>query len=184
MTPSTISSASPRLRLRAFLVDRLVVACLDSVGVAAAYAWFLRDGRWLPGIAVVLGTVLLVGAVSAVVLGLWGVSAGKAAVGLRVVSPDGGHPIGVARALRRWALLGLATLPTLGLGTAALAWTALVDPGGRRRGWHDLWSGSWVVELAAVPEPAELATASPMTMVNLTTARLLPGVTPSVGSDA
>lgn len=173
MTPPTITTADPGRRLRAFLLDRLVLASLDSVGVAAAYAWFLRDGRWVPGLAVVVGTVLLVGATSAAVLGRWGVSVGKAAVGLRVVTPDGGRPIGLVRALRRWALLGLATLPTFGLGAAGLAWTALVDPGGRRRAWHDVWSGSWVVEPTDTPEPVEVVAPTPI--VNLTTARMLPG---------
>lgn len=176
MTPPTITPADPGRRLRAFLLDRLVLTSLDSVGVAAAYTWFLRDGRVLPGLAVVAGTVLVVGATSAVVLGRWGVSVGKAAVGLRVLSPDGGRPIGVRPALLRWALLGLATLPTLGLGSAALAWTALVDPGGRRRGWHDVWSRSWVVEPMAAPDTAE-DVAPPAPMVNLTTARMLPGAT-------
>jgi len=174
VTTSTLSTADTRRRFLAFLVDRLVLWSLDSVGVAAAYAWYLADGRWLPGTVVVIGTVLLVGGASAAVLGVWGVSAGKAALGLRVVASEGLRPIGVRRALARSALLGLATVPTLGLGAAALAWTALVDPGGRRRGWHDVLSGSWVVGAVNVPEARPQAVA-PAPMVNLTTARMLPG---------
>ena len=46
---------------------------------AAAYAWFLRDERWLAGAAVIGGGVLLLVLVSAAALGVWGVTAGKAA---------------------------------------------------------------------------------------------------------
>ena len=88
-------------------------------------------------------------------LGVWGVSPGKAALGLRVARAEDGGPIGFPRALLRTVILGLATLPTFGFGVAALAWTAVADPGGRRRGWHDLRARSCVVDVRPPPEPED-----------------------------
>ena len=79
------------------------------------------------GIAVVLGAVVLVGVALAVALGLLGTSPGKAAVGLRVVDEQTGAPIGVAPALLRTLVLGVAGPATVGLGVATLAWTAVMD---------------------------------------------------------
>jgi hypothetical protein len=70
-------------------------------------------------------------------------------LGLRVLSADNARPIGVLKAMLRTFMLGLAGLPTLGFGAAALAWTAMVDPSGWRRGWHDLRTGSVVVDVRA-----------------------------------
>lgn len=160
-------------RVCAFVIDRVVSWSLDAVVLAVAYEGFLRAGRWLPGLTVAALGVLAVSLGSVVVLGTWGVSAGKALVGLRVVSSYDGRPIGVRRAVLRTGLLGLATLPTLGLGVVALAWTALVDPAGRRRGWHDVWAGSVVVDLRPTQAGARHEPGQPVGMVNLTTAALL-----------
>ena len=96
-------------------------------------------------------TVLVSPRWSTRLLGIWGVSAGKALLGLRVLSLDDGRPVGLPRALLRTVLLGLATLPTFGFGLAALAWTAITDPGGSRRGWHDLQQRSLVVDVRPPP---------------------------------
>ena len=81
--------------------------------------------------------VLVVGGASAVLLGVAGVSPGKSLAGLRVVHHETGAPIGVGPALLRTLILGVAALPTFCLGVATLAWTAVMDAGGWRRGWHD-----------------------------------------------
>jgi uncharacterized RDD family membrane protein YckC len=161
-------------RFYAFVLDRLLLWSLYAAAAAAAYAWFLREERWLPGLAVFTGAVLLLSLASAVVLGLWGVSAGKAALGLRVLDVDDARPVGVPRALLRTLVLGVATLPTFGFGAAALAWTAVADPSGRRRGWHDLRARSRVVDVRP-PEAPEVEPADePRPVVNLTAMRLVP----------
>ena len=40
-------------------------------------------------------------------------------------------------ALLRGLVLGVASIPTFGIGLATLAWTALMDARRQRRGWHD-----------------------------------------------
>jgi uncharacterized RDD family membrane protein YckC len=161
-------------RFSAFVLDRLLLWSLYAAAGAGAYAWFFREDRWLPGAGVVVAAVLLLGLVSASTVGLWGVSAGKAAVGLRVLDAETGRPVGVPRALLRVLVLGVATLPTFGFGAAALAWTAVVDPSGRRRGWHDLRTRTVVLERRAPDEPGPETRDEPHPVVNLTTMRLVP----------
>lgn len=170
-------------RFYAFVLDRLLLWSLYAAASAAAYAWFLRDGRWLPGVAVVVGAVLLLSLASAAAQGLGGASPGKAALGLRVLDVDDGRPIGVARALLRALVLGLATLPTFGFGVAALAWTAVADPFGRRRGWHDLRAGSVVVEVRPPEQPEAPTAEEQRPVVNLTAMRLVPPSPPSPPPD-
>ena len=176
---SGVRPASADRRFYAFVLDRLVGWSLVAVAGAGAYSWFLRDERWVPGIAVVVGALVLVDLLSSLLVGLWGVSVGKAALGLRVLSVDGGLPVGVVAALLRTAVLGVATLPTFGFGTAALAWTAVADPSGRRRGWHDVVSGSVVVDVRPEPVPEPTTDERPPPVVNLTAARLVPPAPPT-----
>lgn len=161
-------------RFYAFVLDRLLLWSLYAAASTGAAAWFLRDERWLPGVAVIAGTVLLLGVAGVVVVGLWGLSPGKAALGLRVLDAETGRPLGIPRALLRWLVLAVATLPTFGFGAAALAWTALADPTGRRRGWHDLRAGSLVVDVRPPGEPEVQAVDEPRPVVNLTAMRLVP----------
>jgi hypothetical protein len=72
-------------------------------------------------------------------------------------------------------VLGVAGLPTFGIGLATLAWTAVEDRGRQRRGWHDHLTSTVVVD---VRPPAEQAAATaddvPRHIVNLTAMRLVP----------
>ena len=129
----------------------------------------------LPGVLVVVGALLLVGLAFAILLGVRGTSPGKSAFGLRVVNPETGTPIGVGRALLRTVILGAATLPLFGLGTAVLAWTAVEDRGRERRGWHDHKAHSIVVDVRPVEVAAAVAEDErPRHVVNLTAMRLMP----------
>ena len=97
-------------RFYAFVLDRLLLWSLYAAAAAGAYAWFLRDEQWLPGVAVIAGAVLLLTLVySAVARRAGGSRPGKAALGLRVARADEGGPIGFPRALLRSVILGLAT---------------------------------------------------------------------------
>ena len=139
-------------RFYSYAVDRLATWPLVAAGVYAAYRLFLADGDLMPGIALIVGVLAVVGMVLAAVLGTRGSSPGKAALGLRLVSADEGRPIGVGTALLRTLIVGVAGLPTFGLGLASLAWTAAMDRGRQRRGWHDHVSGSIVVDIRPVAE--------------------------------
>ncbi|WP_308194138.1 RDD family protein [Nocardioides sp. SR21] len=158
-------------RFYAFAVDRGVAWAIDAVAVLLVWQYVDQPGV---AVAVVLAVMLVVGAAFAVVLGLTGSSPGNALLGLRVQGAGTGAPIGVGRALQRQLILGVATLPTFGLGVATLAWTATMDPSGRRHGWHDQVSGSEVVDVRPVPAEPEPVPAGPQQVVNLTAMRLVP----------
>ncbi|MEU0314365.1 RDD family protein [Nocardioides sp. NPDC006273] len=168
--------AEPDRRFYAFAIDRVIAWTI--FGAAGFVAWliFLRNGDTLPGVALIAGVVLVVWLVGTLLTGSGGKTPGKVALGLRVVSDDSGaagRPIGVGKAFVRQALLGLCTIPTLGIGTATFAWVAAMDERGRRQSWHDRRAGSVVVDVRppAVVETEEEAPA-PRRIVNLTTMRL------------
>ncbi len=161
-------------RFYAFAIDRLLAWSIFAGAGYAAYRFLIEPGDTWAGIAVIAGVVLVVGLIFAVVLGVAGVSPGKALVGLRVVRPEDGRPIGIPAAIVRTIVLGVAALPTFGLGVATLAWTAVMDPSGRRRGAHDRMTGAVVVDMRPQPEPEEEVDERPRQIVNLTAMRLMP----------
>src|SRR6478752_5133831 len=161
-------------RFYAFAIDRAIAWSLVGAVVFASYVLFLEPGQILAGIALIVGAVLVVGAAFAVAIGLRGTTPGNAAVGIRVVDDETGSVIGIGPALLRQLILGVAGLPTFGLGVATLAWTAVMDPTGRRRGWHDHVAGSAVVDVRPVPVEEPEADLGPRHVVNLTALRLVP----------
>lgn len=168
--------AEPDRRFYAFAIDRVIAWTIFGATGFVAWLIFLRNGDTLPGVALIAGMVLVVWSVGTVLTGSGGKTPGKVALGLRVVSDDSGaagRPIGVGKAFVRQALLGLCTIPTLGIGTATFAWVAAMDERGRRQSWHDRRAGSVVVDVRppAVVETEEEAPA-PRRIVNLTTMRL------------
>jgi uncharacterized RDD family membrane protein YckC len=161
-------------RFYAFAIDRLLAWAVYAGAAVAAYRLFFEPGDTLAGVGLIAGVVLLVGLAFAVPLGVAGVSPGKALVGLRVVRHEDGRPIGVPAAVLRTLALGAAALPTFGLGVATLAWTAVMDASGRRRGAHDRLTGAVVVDIRPQPEPEQEADERPRQIVNLTAMRLVP----------
>ena len=161
-------------RFYAFVLDRLIAWSVVAAVAWAAYHFQSRGGVGA-GILVVAATLLLlVGLVFAVILGKAGTSPGKAALGLRVVHVGTGTPIGVLPAIQRTLILGVATLPTFGLGVATLAWTAVMDTGRMRRGWHDLVTDAVVLDVRPVPEAPAVMEPPSRQIVNLTAMRLVP----------
>lgn len=178
---TTYPPAGLERRFYAGVLDRLVTWPLVAVGGYGA-AGLLAEERFWAGVLAFLATVLLVWAGSAVLLGVLGTSPGRAVTGLRTVAAETGAPLGLGPAGRRVLVLGVAGLPTFGLGLATLALTALQDPTGRRRGWHDRVSGSVVVDVRPVTETPPPADPAPRQVVNLTAMRLAPAaeqVTPA-----
>ena len=160
-------------RFAAFAIDRLLAWTLIA-GVGVATALVVSDDLWTV-VGAVAGATVLVWLVLAVVLGLTGASPGKAMTGLRVVHHGTGTPTGIAPALLRSFVLGIAGLPTFGIGVAALAWTAVEDPGRQRRGWHDHRARTVVVDVRPVVEATDSAVDhGPRHIVNLTAMRLVP----------
>jgi uncharacterized RDD family membrane protein YckC len=177
--PATLPAAGLDRRFYAFVIDRMVAWTVVGLVAWGAYQLLVTRGGLGAGLLIVLGALLLVGFAFALVLGTLGTSPGKSALGLRAVQATSGAPIGVLPALQRTLILGVATLPTFGLGVATLAWTAVSDPGGRRRGWHDLVTGSVVVDVRPVPEPPVEEEPAPRQVVNLTAMRLVPSTSAS-----
>lgn len=161
-------------RFYAFTIDRVVAWAIEGLAVLVAWRLFLDDGRLGAGVAVVAGGVALVLAVFSAQVGLSGTTPGKAALGLRVVDAEDGTPVGLRRAALRSVLLGVATLPTFGIGAASLAWTATMDREHRRRAWHDHVTGTVVVDVRPVPVVVEEVDPAPRQIVNLTAMRLVP----------
>lgn len=175
MTLQTLPAASLDRRFYAYALDRLVAWPL--LALAAWFAWRLAtDGSWLLGLVLLLGVALLVTVVLGLLVGLQGSTPGKSVLGLRVVGAGTGEPVGPGPGVLRTLVLALAGLPTLGLGVATLAQTAVLDPGRRRRGWHDHLTGAVVVDVrpAAQRVPDAVAPAPPQQVVNLTAMRLAP----------
>jgi uncharacterized RDD family membrane protein YckC len=175
---STFPVAELDRRFYAFTLDRLITWTLDATAVVAAYHFLISRGHVWAGAVVIVAAVLAVGLAFSLLLGLRGTSPGKAAVGLRVVHHDLGSPIGPVPALLRSLVLALSALPTFGLGVATLAWTAVMDQGRQRRGWHDHVAESIVVDVRPVPAEAEEEAAAPRQIVNLTAMRLVPAPAP------
>jgi len=161
-------------RFYAFTIDRFLAWGLYALAAYVAYRYLIDPGNLVGGIGLVVGSVLLVGLGSSLLLGLVGTSPGKALLGLRVVAAETGAPIGIGRALVRSTILGVAALPTMGIGVASLAWTAVMDRGAQRRGWHDLVTHGVVVDIRPVPVVEEVAEERPRQVVNLTAMRLVP----------
>jgi len=158
-------------RFYAFAIDRLIAWGIYAV--AGWAAWWL-SGDALASALVVVGVVLLVSLVWCMMVGLAGITPGKAALGLRLVNRETGGPIGLGRAIVRQLVLGVAALPVFGLGIGMLAWTAVMDGSGLRRGWHDQVAHSAVVDVRP-PAPTSVEEAAPpRRIVNLTAMRLMP----------
>ena len=178
MTAATEATMLPAAdldrRFYAFVLDRLIAWSIVAAVAWAAYTFLISSGGVGAGILVISGALLLVGLVFAVVLGKVGTSPGKAALGLRVVHLGTGTPIGVLPAIQRTLILGVATLPTFGLGVATLAWTAVMDPSRMRRGWHDRVTDAVVVDVRPAPEEPAVTELPPRQIVNLTAMRLVP----------
>ncbi len=173
LTTEHLAAGADR-RFYAFVVDRLFAWGVCGGEAYAAYTLLIEPGRLWTGVAAIAGTVLMVGLLTSMMVGLFGMTPGKALVGIRVLSVEDARPVGVLRAMLRTLILGVAALPTLGFGAAALAWTAMVDPSGWRRGWHDLRTGSVVVDVRPIPEVEEPEEEAPRQVVNLTAMRLVP----------
>lgn len=160
-------------RFYAYALDRVFFWGIYAAVVLVAVRFLFAEGRTVLGVTSIVLTVLLVGVAQAALIGTRGTSPGKALVGLRVVDHHRGTPIGFSAALPRVAILGVAALPTIGLGVATLAWTAVMDPGGWRRGWHDHRTGSVVIDVRPVLVEETPGAVRPRQMVNLTAMRLM-----------
>jgi uncharacterized RDD family membrane protein YckC len=165
-------------RFYAFAIDRAVAWGIDAAAAVVLFQLLIEPGNVWAGVVAIAAVVVLVGVVFSVVLGLTGTSPGMGISAIRVVHEGSGEPIGVRAALLRQLILGVAALPTLGLGVATLAWTAVMDVDGRRRGWHDHVADAVVVDVRPVVEELPEEDSGPRHVVNLTALRLVPAPAP------
>ncbi|WP_370289759.1 RDD family protein [Nocardioides sp.] len=170
-TASSLVPADLERRFGALVLDRVLGWGL--VAIITAVAAVLGDLGAGACVLVALGSLVVVGTVSGVLVGTAGTTPGKALLGLRVVGRDG-RPIGVLAGLGRTTVLGLAGLPTVGLGWATLAWTVAADPTRQRRGLHDRIGDAVVVDTRPQVEAVEVEDDAPAPIVNLTAMRLMP----------
>lgn len=148
--------ASPGKRALACVLDLVAVVLLGGGFLAAGLWQQLGAGRPAP-LLVVGGGLVLVGLVAVQwwLLGARGVTLGKQLVGLRVVDAGTGRVVGPARALVRVALqVAAAVVPVL--GHVLLLASPLLDPSGRRQGWHDRLSGAVVLDVGLGLDPVHL----------------------------
>ncbi len=168
---TTYPVAELERRFYAFAIDRLLTSII--VAAAGAGGWFLLDDAW-QAVGVAAAAMVLGWLAVAVLVGVSGVTPGKAMTGLRVVHHGTGTPIGVGRALLRSLVLALASWATFAIGLVTLAWTAVEDRGRQRRGWHDHLTDSVVVDVRPVDHRVDEVDDSPRHVVNLTAMRLIP----------
>lgn len=161
--------AEAETRFRAAALDR---GLGWSLGLVVTLLLLARAGRWEAREAVPAGllAVLVCWAASAVALGRTGRTPGRVLTGVRLLDERDGRPIGVRRAVAHALVGGLAGAPSGGLGLVLLALSALTDPTGRRRTWHDRWVGAQAVAPGG-PAPDPVGGGA---QVNLTTRRLAP----------
>lgn len=177
--PDRVRVADLDRRFHAFAVDRLIGWGIDAAVAGAAIRLLVVRDHVLAGVLAIVATVLVVGLVSALLLGTYGATPGTWLLGLRVVRTDTGEPIGAGPAILRTCVLGLAAVP-FGWGLAALAWTIVADTARLRRGWHDRLVSSVVVDVRPVAAAEEVGQvgqaeqAAPGGVVNLTALRLVP----------
>lgn len=169
---STLPVAGLERRFYAYAVDRALEVAFCSV--AGLSAWWGTGGSWLAVTGAVVLTGLLLATLVAVMVGSAAATPGKRLLGLRLVDHASGSAPTFGRAWLRTVLLGLASIPTAGFGVSALAMTVLADPAGGRRGWHDLRTGTVVVDIRPLPGPVEQEVEAPRQVVNLTALRLAP----------
>ena len=148
MTSTTSLAAgelAPRLAARA--IDVLVIVAFDlALGQAIGFGW-----SWLAiGTAFVL---LYFAGLDA----LAGATLGKAALGLRVVGPDGGRPT-LRQAIRREAFTLLGSIPLAGPLLAVISWIWIIRTiraSDARQGAHDRLAGGTRVIRAAGVDPVQ-----------------------------
>jgi len=150
--PLDADLASYPRRIGAALVD--VALAFAAGGWAALVARPGTDGDGLPvallAAAGGLGAVLAV--VQWVLHGRRGWTLGRLLVGIRTVDAETRRPIGMGRVLVRGLVVAAGALVCL-IGAFLVLASPLVDPTGRRRGWHDRAARDEVLDARALAAP-------------------------------
>ena len=100
LTTEHLAAGADR-RFYAFVVDCLVAWGVIGGEAYAAYTLLIEPGRLWTGVAAIAGTVLLVWLIGSMLVGIFGLTPGKALVGIRVLSFEDARPIGLLRAMLR-----------------------------------------------------------------------------------
>ena len=166
----------PDRRFYAFVLDRLLAWRLYAAAAWAAYTFLIEPGRAVaPASPSSPARCWWSGCSPALAIGLWGITPGKALVGLRVLSADDARPISFGRALLRTAHPGRGhpAHPRLRCGRAGLDG----DDGPVRlaaRLARPARPGRWWSMSGRSPYVEEPEVEAPRQVVNLTAMRLVP----------
>lgn len=170
--PDAVPSSTGPVDLRPAPRGRRVGARIVDIvvgGWTTAFVAIEIDGRILGGdvfaqrplreitdLRLAVITALVVTVIEVGPTALWGRTPGKAMLGLRCVDVDTGRAPGVIRSVFRGLLLhAWVAVPLLGWVLPVLITvTTLLAP--RRRGLHDKWSGTAVVDVAPEPGPDQV----------------------------
>ncbi|HEY1644404.1 MAG TPA: RDD family protein [Streptosporangiaceae bacterium] len=153
-----VPCASFPSRIGALLIDMVIQLVLLGIVLAVATAGGFSDAT-VAGIAVVGYVVIVIGYATAFETATRGITPGKAAAGLRVISDDG-SPVRFRQALVR-ALAGTIEIWSW-VGAPIGLITALVSARGKRLG--DVFAGTYVIQERAPrrpPLPPQLAMVPP-----------------------
>ena len=137
------------------VIWRLYAAMFD---VAIVLGPALLAG-WVGGtfLAVLVGLALLVGQL--VLQGRRGWTLAQRQMSLQLVDHSTGEPVGTLRATQRLFLVALGGI-MVGVGAVVVMISPLYDRTGQGRGWHDLLTGTTVLDLG-VPRPTKARAAVP-----------------------
>jgi uncharacterized RDD family membrane protein YckC len=153
-----VPCASFPSRIGALLIDMVIQLVLLGAVLAAAAAGGFSDAT-VAGIAVVGYVAIVIGYATAFETATRGITPGKAAAGLRVISDDG-SPVRFRQALVR-ALAGTIEIWSW-IGAPIGLITAMVSARGKRLG--DVFAGTYVIQERAprrIPLPPQLAMVPP-----------------------
>ena len=138
--------ASIGQRVAGALIDGLLISMVVVIPLLLGFVTWERLERDVPE-SIVLGLFSFSAIYTIVPTAIWGQTAGKLAVGARVVTVADGSVPGWWRSVMRWTLPGLAgRLPYVGLWVSVvIIATVIGDP--RRRGLHDRLAGTIVLRV-------------------------------------
>lgn len=162
LAAETLVAANYGRRVLAYLIDGAFTTVLTLIVIAiVSAAGGFTSSR--PGAIAIEGWSFIVVVAGALLYPLaellmqafLGYTFGKKLLGLRVVRFDTFQSPGIVRMIIRTAVVAAASL-VLAVGRLVVYLSALWDPSGLLRGWHDRLAKTWVIDVARGPNPLRI----------------------------